>query len=193
MKKIVFVSHCILNIASKVVMYNQEEMDAEETLRKKFIHLAIDNDIQLIQLPCPEYTMYGAKRWGHVSDQFDNIFFRKHCRKVLEPIIDQLKEYLANEDRFEVLGFIGVDGSPSCGVDYTCRGEWYGSFESRSNLSETLATARFTPGSGVLMSVLKEMLNEEGVSDRITVTALFAPEPEKCLNLIKFNSPTPQS
>ena len=30
MKKIVFVSHCILNIASKVVMYDKEEMDAEE-------------------------------------------------------------------------------------------------------------------------------------------------------------------
>ena len=185
MKKIVFVSHCILNIASKVVMYNQEEMDAEESLRKKFMHLAIDNDIQLIQLPCPEYTMYGAKRWGHVSDQFDNIFFRKHCRKILEPIIDQLKEYLANEDRFEVLGFIGVDGSPSCGVDYTCRGDWYGSFESRPDLAETLATARFAQGSGVLMSVLKEMLEEEGLTERITVTALFAPEPEKCLNLIQ--------
>ena len=33
MQKIVFVSHCILNTASKVVLYNQEEMDAEEALR----------------------------------------------------------------------------------------------------------------------------------------------------------------
>lgn len=38
MQKIVFVSHCILNTASKVVLYNQEEMDAEEALRKKFMH-----------------------------------------------------------------------------------------------------------------------------------------------------------
>lgn len=185
MKKIVFVSHCLLNIASKVVMYNQEEMDAEEALRKKFMHLAIDNDIQLIQLPCPEYTLYGAKRWGHVSDQFDNIFFRKHCRKVLEPIIDQLKEYLANEDFFEVLGVVGIDGSPSCGVDYTCRGNWYGSFESRTNLEETLASATLEKGPGVLMAVLKEMLEEEGLTDRVKMTSLFAPEPEKCLDLIK--------
>ena len=185
MQKIVFVSHCILNIASKVVMYNQEEMDAEEALRKKFMHLAIDNDIQLIQLPCPEYTLYGANRWGHVSNQFDNVFFRKHCRKILEPILDQLKEYLAHEDRFEVLGFVGIDGSPSCGVDYTCTGNWYGSFESRTNLQETLKSCGLSKGPGVLMDVLKEMLKEEGLEDRITISSLFAPEPEKCLNLIQ--------
>lgn len=117
MQKIVFVSHCILNTASKVVLYNQEEMDAEEALRKKFMHLAIDRDIQLIQLPCPEFTLYGANRWGHVSNQFDNVFFRRHCRNILSPILDQLKEYLAHGERFEILGIVGIDGSPSCGVD----------------------------------------------------------------------------
>ena len=86
MKKIVFVSHCILNTASKVVLYNQEEIDAEENLRKKFMHEVIDKEIQAIQLPCPEFTLYGAKRWGHVSDQFDNVFFRSHCRRILAPV-----------------------------------------------------------------------------------------------------------
>lgn len=184
MKKIVFVSHCLLNTASKVVLYNQEEIDAEEALRKKFMHLAVDNDIQLIQLPCPEFTLYGAKRWGHVSDQFDNIFFRKHCRKILTPIIEQLKEYLANEDWFEVLGFVGIDGSPSCGVDYTCKADWYGSFDCREGLAETLADCKLVKKPGVFMDVLKEMLKEENLDDRIVVTSLFAPEPEKCLSLI---------
>ena len=45
MKKIVFVSHCILNTASKVILYNQEEMDAEESLRKEFLQKAIADDI----------------------------------------------------------------------------------------------------------------------------------------------------
>ena len=184
MKKIVFVSHCILNIASKVVLYNQEEIDAEEALRKKFMRQAIDNDIQIIQLPCPEFTLYGAKRWGHVSDQFDNVFFRSHCRKILSPVIDQLKEYLANEDRFEVLGFIGVDGSPSCVVDYTCKGNWYGSFDCRTNLAETLADCHLVKSSGVFMAVLQDMLKEEGLDKQITVTSLFAPEPDKCMGLI---------
>lgn len=183
MKKILFVSHCILNTASKVVLYNQEEMDAEESLRKKFLNEAINNDIHLIQLPCPEFTLYGAKRWGHVSDQFDNVFFRKHCRKILEPIIDQMKEYLDNDRMFEVLGVVGIDGSPSCGVDYTCTGDWYGSFEGRTNLEETLDTGALKKGPGVLMDELMKKLKEEKI--KIKVTSLYANEPDKCLNMVK--------
>ncbi|MFR5902414.1 MAG: hypothetical protein ACLUIO_23485 [Neglectibacter timonensis] len=67
-------------------------------------------------------------------------------------------------------------------MDYTCTGDWYGSFEGRQNLAETLSTCQLSKGSGVLMSVLKEMLAEEGLEIRIT--SLFAPEPEKCLGLI---------
>ena len=38
MQDIIFVSHCVLNIASKVVMYNEAEMAAEEDLRRRFVH-----------------------------------------------------------------------------------------------------------------------------------------------------------
>lgn len=185
MKKIIFVAHCILNTASKVVLYNEEEIIAEDLLRKKFLSLAIEQDIQLIQLPCPEFTLYGAKRWGHVSDQFDNIFFRSHCKTILTPIIQQLQEYLATEDFFEVIGMVGVDGSPSCGVDYTCRGKWYGSFEGREDLEETLADCRLEKGPGVFIAVLKEMLEAQGLEKKVFITSLFAPEPEKCMNLVK--------
>ncbi len=184
MKKIVFVSHCILNVASKVVMYNQEDMDKEEALRKDFLNKAINNDVQIIQLPCPEFTLYGAKRWGHVSNQFDNVFFRNHCRKILEPIIEQIHEYLDNPAMFKLLGIVGIDGSPSCGVDYTCFGNWFGSFEDREDLNETLTSCKFDKGNGVFIEVLKDMLKEHKVDDKVKITALFAEEREKCLNLI---------
>ena len=112
------------------------------------------------------------------------MFFRTHCRKILLPIIEQLKEYLAHEDRFEILGFIGIDGSPSCGVDYTCVADWYGSFESRPDLAETLAQGRLEKKPGILMAVLMEMLKEENLDGRIKVTSLFAPEPNKCLDIL---------
>ncbi len=183
MKNIVFVAHCILNTASKVDMYTQNEIDREEALRKQFVRKSLENSIQLIQLPCPEFTLYGCRRWGHVSNQFDNVFFRNHCKVILAPLIDQLKEYLSDPERFQVLGFVGIDGSPSCGVDYTCYGEWFGSFEGRENLDQTLKTASLGKGSGVMMSVLKQMLNDAGL-DNLPVTALFADEPQKCLNLL---------
>lgn len=183
MQKIVFVSHCLLNTASKVVLYNKEEMEAEEALRRRFLQKALDNGIQLIQLPCPEFTLYGSRRWGHVSDQFANPFFRQHCRKILKPILDQLEEYLANDERFAILGIVGIDGSPSCGVDYTCYGDWYGSFEGRSDLDETLQTAELGRGEGIFMQELKKMLKERGMNN-VRVSSLFASEPDKCLDLL---------
>ena len=185
MKQVIFVSHCILNTAAKVVLYNQDEIDAEEALRRRFLDKAILAGVQIIQLPCPEFTLYGARRWGHVSNQFDNVFFREHSRKILAPVIAQLKEYLQNDDFFEVLGIVGVDGSPSCGVDYTCFADWYGSFDGREGLDETLASCKLIKKKGIFMDVLSEMLKDEGLTAKVNLTSLYAPEPEKCLCLIK--------
>lgn len=182
MQKIIFAAHCLLNTAAKVVLYEKEDMAAEETLRRRFLSKAVNCGIQLVQLPCPEFTLYGACRWGHVSNQFDNPFFRNHCRELLAPYLLQMKEYLAHPERFRLLGVVGVDGSPSCGVDYTSAGNWYGSFSGRKDLEQTLKGARLATGYGIFMDELCKMLREEGLAQRITVTSLFAPEPEKCLS-----------
>ena len=73
-----------------------------------------------------------------------------------------MEEYLACGERFEVLGVVGVDGSPSCGVDYTCTADWYGSFDGRQGLDDTLASCQLVRRPGVFMRVLTEMLAERG-------------------------------
>lgn len=183
-QKIVLVSHCILNVASKVVMYNEEEMNKEELLRKDFLKKALNSDVQIIQLPCPEFTLYGANRWGHVSNQFNNIFFKNHCREVLKPIINQIQEYLEHPTKFKLLGIVGIDGSPSCGVDYTCYGDWFGSFEGREDLTETLDSCKLAKGSGVFITILRELLKEYNIDNKVKVTSLFADEREKCLAIL---------
>jgi predicted secreted protein len=184
MQRVLLVAHCILNISSKVILYEEDEKKAEESLRRKFLQKAIDGGIQLLQLPCPEFTLYGADRWGHVSNQFDNPFFRSHCRELLEPVLQQVEEYLAHPDRFEVLGVLGVDGSPSCGVDYSCKGQWKGSFGGRSDLDETLSSARCVKGRGIMIDELAQMLQERGLSEQVPLIGLYAKEPDKCLCLI---------
>ena len=64
--------------------------------------------------------------WGHVREQFNNPFFRAHCRRLLGPVLDQLAEYAAHPEKFRLLGVLGVDGSPSCGAFKTCTGDWGG-------------------------------------------------------------------
>ncbi|PHV69530.1 hypothetical protein CS063_15245 [Sporanaerobium hydrogeniformans] len=185
MKKIILVSHCILNTASKVVMYNLKEIEEEEALRKQFVKTALDRGIQLLQLPCPEFTLYGSKRWGHVSEQFDNVFFKKHCRNILLPIIEQLVEYKENKERFQILGIVGIDGSPSCGVDYTCTGEKsYGALGDRDeSIMEVIHNTSLCKRKGIFFQVLEEMLVEFKLAD-IKVEGLFALEPHKCMNLL---------
>ncbi|PKM73375.1 MAG: hypothetical protein CVU91_05470 [Firmicutes bacterium HGW-Firmicutes-16] len=184
MQKVLFVAHCVLNTASKVVMFSDEEMAEEEALRRRFLEAAISSGVQLVQLPCPEFSAFGANRWGHVSNQFDNPFFRKHCRELLLPFIDQMREYLAHGERFEILGVLGIDGSPSCGVDYTCFGNWFGNFSDRTDLNEVLNSCSMGHGSGIFMQVLKDLLSEYGITQCVHLHGLFASEPEKCMGLL---------
>lgn len=167
-KKILFVSHCMMNIASKVISNKALKDDTADIERKKIICSAIEEDVCLVQLPCPEFTLYGSNRWGHVKEQFDNPFFRNHCKKILEPIIVQMKEYINETEKFEVLGIVGIEGSPSCGVTRTCKGsKWKGEFSGHKNLTESLNTICEAKEPGVLIEVLKEMLKKEGINVEI--------------------------
>lgn len=65
-KKIIILSHCILNEYSKVKGYDKDENYEPNTL--DFMKMLMENNIGIIQLPCPETTCYGLKRWGHVKD-----------------------------------------------------------------------------------------------------------------------------
>lgn len=184
MQKVLFVAHCILNTASKVSFLDSQSIEAEEKLRQEFLSKAVPMGIQLIQLPCPEFTLYGANRWGHVSGQFDNVFFRQHCKDILQPILLQLKEYLAHPDKFKVLGFIGIDGSPSCGVDYTCVGDWGGELSSRGEaILDVIQSVSLTRGRGVMIDVLCEMLRDEGID--LPISGLFADEEYKIFDILE--------
>jgi len=162
-------------------MYEEESMAAEENLRREFLSKDLEKGVQFIQLPCPEFTLYGANRWGHTKNQFDNPFFIEHCRKLLQPIINQLKEYLKNSEKFNILGFIRIDGSPSCGADYTCFGSWGGNLSGRKDLDETIATVVLKKGKGVFFDVLSDMLKEEGIS--VDIIGLYAEEPHRIMRL----------
>lgn len=161
MNKILVVSHCILNRASKVMSYNEDEICKEEINRKKLLGYVVENNIQLLQLPCPEVLIYGAKRWGHVKEQFDHPFFRKQCKSMLEPIILQLKEYMVDSERFKIMGIVAIDGSPSCGYELTCKGDWGGEFDQCPDIDRKIKSIHQANESGVFMEELRQLLEIE--------------------------------
>lgn len=164
MKKILVVTHCILNRAAKVESYNIDSINKEDELRKELLKEVFEKDIELLQLPCPEFSMYGSKRWGHVKDQFDNPFFRNHCKKILSPVIEQLLEYYSNKEKFEIVGIVAIDGSPSCGYNFTCKGNYGGELGGCTTLDEKIESIVLENESGVFMEELKKLLNDNSIN-----------------------------
>lgn len=162
MKRIIFVSHCILNTASKVEQ-NEAGLEGEYRERRRLMELVLEKDIQVIQLPCPEFQIMGSRRWGHVRDQFDNPFFRSRCRSMLEPFLLEMEEYCSRPDRFKILGVVSVEGSPSCGHGLTCIGDWRGEVETEDRFREIRGELKMTEGSGVFVDVLESELRARGL------------------------------
>ncbi|HBN96395.1 MAG TPA: hypothetical protein DDZ66_08835, partial [Firmicutes bacterium] len=96
----------------------------------------------------------------------------------------ELQEYLSHSEKFEVLGIIGIDGSPSCGVSYTCRGEWGGELGGRSDLQGIISTVRLVESAGVFIEVLQQLLVEAEID--LPLIGLFAPERERVLSILDF-------
>lgn len=162
--KVVFVCHCILNVASKVTYYEKKYVTEEELNRREFIKLALEKNIGIVQLLCPEFNIYGANRWGHTKNQFNNPFFKDNSRRLIGSYMLQMEEYLNVDDKFEVLGIVGIDGSPSCGVNFTCGGKWDGEMSSRTNLKEVIGGAHRVAEKGVFMEVMDSMMKKQGIT-----------------------------
>lgn len=152
MEKVVLISHCLLNKLSKVKS-NDPALTLEFENKKKLLNKLINDDIQIIQLPCPEFLLYGHKRWGHVKEQFNNPFFKNKCEEILKPIILQLQEYQNNN--IEIIGVIGIDNSPSCGIHYTCSSQNYG-----GELTDNHLDCKIISESGIFMEVFKNLIKD---------------------------------
>ncbi|SCZ00986.1 CD3072 family TudS-related putative desulfidase [Alkaliphilus peptidifermentans] len=150
-KKVILLCHCILNTNTKV-----EGLAKKSDLEKTIIDALIENQIGIIQLPCPEFMCYGLKRWGHVRAQFDTPHFRKSCKAIFEPYADQIINYIDND--YEVLGIIGIDGSPTCGVERTCDGDWGGEWTSTDQWKERLDSIQYIDKKGIFIEEIMKIL-----------------------------------
>ena len=124
-KKVVFVAHCLLNqnsISDGTAVY--------PAAFKDIINLFMDNDIGIVQLPCPELCCLGLDRgniYGADSPvTVENTRIRREMEKTetqtkLKTLVDytmlQIDEYVKHG--FEIKGIIGANRSPNCGVEST--------------------------------------------------------------------------
>ncbi len=144
-RRVILLAHCLLNQNSVVV--GKARMPGPV---KEILELLSDSGVGIVQLPCPELTYYGLRRFWAVKEQFDNPGFRAHCRRLAEEAAAIVQEYIRNG--YEVLGFVGVNGSPSCGVREHGSGDWMGDPREAGGYSRE-------PGPGIFVEELMRVLD----------------------------------
>ncbi|MEF9983844.1 MAG: hypothetical protein RR806_02265 [Oscillospiraceae bacterium] len=163
MTDIYFVAHCVLNVASKTIHNSNEDYIIEEKKRQLFLNKIHNENAQLVQLPCPEFLIYGHNRWGHARSQFDNPFYIERCEELLKPFVLQALEYKKYPDEFNIVSVIGINGSPSCGVNFSFDSDnWKGeisTISSKSSINQTFLNNEM----GVFIEVFSKMLNEKNI------------------------------
>ncbi len=141
--RIAVVAHCILNQNSRVL-----GLAERPSMITEIVEFFLRKKIGIVQMSCPELTYAGVLRKPQTKDQYSTIMFRSHCRKIAKEIVDQIQEYAKCGIDTEIV--IGVDGSPSCGVNETSKGK------PCKNLSKNGKVK----GSGILIEELRLALEE---------------------------------
>ncbi|WP_288520394.1 CD3072 family TudS-related putative desulfidase [uncultured Brachyspira sp.] len=156
-KKIAIISHCIIN-QNSVVKGEYKDIN----IFFPFIKKLFEENIGILQLPCPETECYGLKRWGHVKEQFDNCGYRKYVEKIINSFVDIIKEYINNE--YEIVGIYGIAGSPSCGVNLTCSANWEGEISLYKDKEDIVSRIKMINESGIFMEIFKSVLDKNKIN-----------------------------
>jgi predicted secreted protein len=146
-KKVILVLHCLLNQNARIDGCAYFPGAMGEAAR-----VVIDSGIGVLQMPCPELCCLGLDRSGQRRGD-TNIGIRealldgdgaKACRELVQRVMLNVNEY--RKHGFQIIGVVGNDGSPACGVattHYLDRGEG--------------------PGPGAFMMMLRDELERNGL------------------------------
>jgi predicted secreted protein len=154
MRSILLVSHCIINPQSKAWgLATKEKIEAS---RKALYELLKDPDLGIVQLPCPEMLYAGLGRRLASRSFYDNQDFRRMCKEIAEQVVKLVRDY--EKGGVKTIAYIGVEGSPSCGVEWT-------HFEDD----------KAGKGMGIFTEILLETMNNAGIK----IAMLGLPESKK--------------
>lgn len=109
----IVVSFCLLN----QFMRADGAKKYTKNLHVPILEWAIDNNIAIIPLPCPEYSYEGINRKAAGIEKYDTPDYNKHCKELANKVIPLLKDH--TDKGIYIKAIVGVDGSPSCGVNYS--------------------------------------------------------------------------
>jgi len=145
-RRIVVVSHCILNVHSL-----EDDLAIYPGLEEEVIELLIQKGVGLYQIPCPEIELSGIFRKALPKDSYDHPKIRKVYRQLADRIASSLKWYVRKDYRIEAV--LGAEGSPTCGVELV--GKWKEEVKGKREFPRDI---EFVPGTGVFIEEFKSSL-----------------------------------
>ena len=112
-RKVIFIAHCVLNQNARII--NAADFPAMHDQLLDYIQKA---QIGIVQMTCPETYCLGLGRFD-VRVGLEHPAGMERLQRLIDDLIFTIQEYLFQG--MEVVGIIGKEGSPACGVNQT----WY--------------------------------------------------------------------
>ena len=113
-KKFVFIPFCLIAQAYQAQGIVKYEWKSSI---KPIVQLLIDNDINIIQMPCAESSFEESLiREPKGISKYYTIEFNNHCEKLAKEVAKQI--HLICDSGYEVIAILGIEQSPSCCVNY---------------------------------------------------------------------------
>ena len=109
--RVVFLSHCMLNQNARIV--HEGDFPA---MFEPLIDYLKKKQVGLIQMPCIELYVLGLGRFD-VRVGMESPAGMKRLERLIDDQIFTMREYLFQG--FEIVGILGKQGSPACGVTRT--------------------------------------------------------------------------
>lgn len=127
-RRIALIAHCILNqnsISDGTAVYPASFRDV--------IDFFLDRDIGIVQMPCPELCCLGLDRGNPLGAESPVVVENTRIRRAMETgeaskrlsaLIDHVTRQVLEYQKygFEIVGIVGANRSPNCGVDTTSDG-----------------------------------------------------------------------
>lgn len=151
MARVAFIAHCLLNQNAKV-----EGGALRPALWEPVLDLLREHGWTIRQMPCPELAFGGARRFWGVREQFDTPLYRRHCRRLATLVAAVMAQHVTAGDDVVL---IGIDSSPTMGVDFTCSSPTWGGKPEIGEDDSTLVPEQ----SGIFVEELEAELTARGL------------------------------
>lgn len=161
-RRVVLIAQCLINPYCRVHVLGQNF-----PLSQEIANYFMSHKIGIIQYACPETTAMGLQRNPQGRQQYDNIFFRNHCKELLKVPLLMVREFLKNN--YRLVAFIGLENSPTCGI------HWGKHKVNKYNRESPMPVDEPDPKDPVLRGIMTEIIGELLDDENIEVPFLEFP------------------